>query len=206
MNFGYSSRLDYDDDAYIDKVSESTYSSSYRTNQNQIYNNKRCMSTNGPRSGFMGHGVSVPRDVGVAPANDLVEIDSIFSNRNAKNNKSKRGYVNHINPINSNKLFNSKECTSYLDTMYSKDTHPASNYRDSEGNRFVNLIKNPQDTIFENFSVNSRLEAKDNYVYKQPLPWPDLAGPEPNPNVKISNCLISGCSGEQQSCPKNWTY
>ena len=203
MNIGYSSRLPYDEGTYADKISESTYSINYRINSDLIYNEKRCRSKFGPRSGYMGHGVSVPRDLGYAEANDLIDVDSIFSNRNTKTTKSKRGNVNLENPIDLYKLYDSKTCDNTLDAQYTKDTHPASNYRDLEVNRFYNLPRNPQNVIFENFSVNTRLEAKDNYNKKCPQPWPELAGPKPN-SSKPNDCTATGCDGEQRACPTVW--
>lgn len=204
MNIGYSSKLPYDDGTYEDKVLESTYSLNYRINTNQIYNDQRCRSRFGPRSGYMGHGVSVPRDLGYAEANDLVEVDSIFSNRNTKSTKSKKGKVNQVNPIDSYKLYDSKVCTNELDPLYSKDTHPTSNYRDLEINRFYNLPRNPQNVIFENFAVNTRLEAIDNFSQQNNQPWPELAGPKPDPRIKSNDCVATGCDGEQKSCPTRW--
>lgn len=204
MNIGYSSRLPYDDGTYTDKLSESTYSLNYRINSNQIYNEQRCRSRFGPRSGYMGHGVSVTRDLGYAEANDLIDVDSIFSNRNTKSNKSKKGKVNLENPIDLYKLYDSKTCTNDLDTQYTKDTHPSSNYRDLEINRFYNLPRNPQNVIFEDFAVNTRLEAKDNFNQQSPQPWPELAGPKPDPKMKFNDCNITGCDGEQRTCPTSW--
>lgn len=204
MNIGYSSRLPYDDDTYVDKVTESTYSVNYRINSNQVHNEQRCRSRFGPRSGYMGHGVSVPRDLGYAEANDLIEVDSIFSNRNTKATKSKKGRVNLENPVESYKLYDSKTCGNELDPLYSKDTHPPSNYRDLEINRFYNLPRNPQNAIFEDFGINTRLEAKDNFNQQSPLPWPELAGPKPDPNIKFNDCTTTGCDGEQKACPQRW--
>lgn len=202
MNIGQSSRLPYDDDVYADKLSESTYPINYRINSNQTYNNNRCRSTNGPRSGYMGHGVSVPKDLGYAESQDLVDLDSVFSNRNVPASKSKKGQVNPINPVDTYKLYHSKNCSTDLDPNYTLDTHPRSTYRDMESNRFYNLPRNPQDNIFENFSVNSRLEAIDNFKPTMPQPWPDLAGPKPT-LTKPDACTYD-CKTQSKTCPKGW--
>lgn len=204
MNFGYSSRLSYDEDAYSDKLSESTYSLNYRINANQINNENKCRSKFGPRTGYMGHGVSTPRDIGYAEAQDLIEVDSIFSNRNTKHSKSKKGSVNPENPLEMYKLYDSNMCSDYLDPLYSKDTHAPSNYRGMEVNRFYNLPRNPQNVIFEDFSVNTRLEAKDNYRQSTPQIWPELAGPKPDPNFNFKSCVTPGCDGEPKQCPQRW--
>lgn len=204
MNIGYSSRLPYDnDDTYSDKLQESTSPVNYRINSDQIYNGQRCRSKFGPRSGYMGHGVSVPRDLGYAEAQDLIEVDSVFSNRNVRASKAKKGRVNPINPVESYTLYDSKVCDNTLDPLYTKDTHPASNYRGLEINRFYNLPRNPQNVIFQDFAVNTRLEAIDNFQPDVPQPWPDLAGPKPDPNVKFGTCTYD-CNSNSMSCPKGF--
>lgn len=203
MNIGYSSRLPYDDDYYPDQLTESTYSINYRINSDQIYNENRCRSKFGPRSGYMGHGVSVPTDLDYAEAQSLVDLESVFSNRNTKASKAKRGRVNPVNPIDSYKLYNSKTCDRTLDTIYSLDSHPRSNYRDMEMNRFENLPRNPQDHIFEDWSRNSRLEAIDNFVPDMPVLWPDLAGPKPIPDEQMEPCYYD-CETKSKRCPNGW--
>lgn len=204
MNIGHSSRLPYDDDVYQDKIYESTTPLNYRINSDLIYNEKRCHSVYGPRSGYMGHGVSVPRDIGFAPSQDLIEVDSIFSNRNVKASKSKKGNINQINPVKSYVLYDSKLCNSNLDPMYSRDTHPSSNYRDVEINRFYNLPRNPQDHIFVDFATNTRLEALDNFKPSMPQPWPDMLIPKPDPKEKFNSCTFD-CNNNSKSCPKGWS-
>jgi hypothetical protein len=203
MNIGHSSRLPYDEDYYPDKLAESTYSINYRINSDQIYNEKRCRSKFGPRSGYMGHGVSVPNDLGYAEAQSLVDLDSVFSNRNVKKSKAKRGKVNPENPVETYKLYHSKTCENTLDPIYSLDSHPRSNYRDMEINRFENLPRNPQDHIFEDWARNSRLEAIDNFVPEMPVPWPDLAGPKPTPEKQLEPCYYD-CETKSKRCPSGW--
>ena len=96
MNIGHSSRLPYDDCAYPDKLLESTSPLNYRINTDQIYNCNKCLSTFGPRSGYMGHGVSTAVDTKYAEAQDLIDLDSIMSNRNVRTSKCKKGKVNPV--------------------------------------------------------------------------------------------------------------
>ncbi len=205
MNIGYSSRLSYDnDDTYETKLQESTDPINYRINSNQIYNERRCRQQYGPRSGYMGHGVSTTvSDLGYAESQDLIDVDSVFSNRNVKASKNRRANLNPVNPVNDYKLYDSKVCSYDLDPLYSKDTHPASNYRDVEINRFYNIGRNPQNVIFEDFAVNSRLEAKDNYVPYAPQPWPELAGPKPDPKINYGVCARD-CEKAETTCSKAW--
>jgi len=151
----------------------------------------------------MGHGVSTPRDLGYAESQDLTELDSIFSNRNVTASKSKKGRVNPVNPLETETLFHAKSCASKIDPAYSRETNPSSNYRGMEVNRFVNVHRNPQNIIFENFSVNTRLEAADNYSPDVPQPWPELAGPRPRADDKHDACSFD-CNGNVMSCPEGW--
>lgn len=202
MNIGYSSRMVYDDDYYADKVAESTYGINYRIDKDLIYNDNRCRSDYGPRSGFMGNGVSVPNDLGYAESQSLTYLENIFTNRNVKASRSKKGGVNPIDPITTYTLYNQKQCSNYLDPMYTLETNPKSNYRGIEINRFENLPRNPQNHIFYDFAVNTQLEAIDNFVPEMPNLWPDLSQPKPAPEQKIE--CIYDCETKSKKCPKAW--
>lgn len=164
MNFGYSSRLPYDDCAYPDKLKESTDPLSYRLNPHQIHNCKQCLSTLGPRSGLMGQGVSTHIGHPVATAQYVTDVESILTNRNLPTSKCKNG---EANPIDVTKfgLKHLGPCNTYLDPMASRLSYPPFNYREMPIDRFYNLPQNPQEPIFWNFAVDTRLETKDNFVY-----------------------------------------
>lgn len=200
MNIGYSSRLPYDDCAYPDKLKESTDPLKYVLSTDKIYNCNRCLSTLGPRSSHMGHGVSTYRDTTYAEAQDLVDIDSIFSNRNVKTSKCKKG---HINPINPTKFreYHTRICNNTLDPEYSRLSYPSANYRDMSINRFYNTIHDPQEPIFWDFAVNTSLEEKDNFVPDIPQLWPDLAGPMEDRSNYTTD--IGGYKSAAR-CPKGW--
>lgn len=199
MNIGHSSRLPYDKCAYPDKLKESTDPLSYRLNTNQMYNCDRCLSSFGTRSGYMGHGVSTYRDIGYAEAQDLVDLDSIFSNRNVQTSKCKKGKINPINPLEF-KLHNSKLCSRKLEQEDSRLSYPSSIYREMPINRFYNLIHDPQEAIFWNFETNSVLEEKDNFRPNISRPWPDLSGPKETFGTP-ETCKLE-CKGK--TCPKSW--
>lgn len=193
MNIGHSSRLPYDECAYPDKLRESTSSGNYKLSTDQIYNCDRCLSTLGPRSSYMGHGVSRAVNTKYAESQDLIDLDSIMSNRNVKTSKCKRGKVNHAD-LSKYELSHAKMCGNALDSEYTKLSHPPSNYRDMNINRFYNLIHDPQEPIFWDFASNTRLEAKDNHRPQMPQIWPDLAGPQPQPKSPCKvQCTPHGC-------------
>lgn len=175
---GYSSRTQYDNCYYPDRLQESTDPVSYMLNKNYIYNCNRCFSYNGagPRSTTMGFGDGTVMKVGHAPANDLVDVDSIAKNINVKISDCKRGKINPIN-LTKNKTVNYEQCGNYTSPEYSRLSYPASNYRDISVNRFYNLHYDPQQTIFWDMRTNTRLEAKDNWVPDIPELWQDLTPP-----------------------------
>jgi hypothetical protein len=165
MNNGYSSRLIYDECAYQDRTKERTDPLLYRLNTNQIHSCEQCLSTLGPRSGYMGQGVSTPIGHPVATAQYITDVESILSNRNVPTSKCKNG---EMNPIDVTKfgVKHLRTCNSYLDPMASRLTYPPFNIREAPINRFYNLPQNPQEPIFYDFAANTRLESKDNFEYE----------------------------------------
>ena len=166
MNIGYSSLLPYDECAYRTRTKISTDPMIYKLDTNEIWNCKQCFSGFGPRASYMGNESSTVAGHPVATAQALVDIDSIFSNRNVVISKCRTGNVNPLNPL----LLEQKhlpDCkTKYLDPITSRLTNPAFNYKEAPIDRFYNLNQNPQNHIFWDFAVNTDLEMKDNFKFK----------------------------------------
>lgn len=204
MNIGHSSRQQYDPCAYPDKLSEIVGHGNYRLSPDQMYNCDNCLSTLGPRSSNNGRGNDVSRvlSTGYAPSQDLIDVDSIMSNRNVKHSRCKSGKVNPID-INKYDLINNNMCNNFLDPESSRLSFPAANYRDMSINRFYNLPLDPQVPIFWNFAENTKLQAKDNFRPDIPLVWPDISLPKENKG-NYKTCDMS-CNGENtKSCPRSW--
>jgi len=159
MNFGHSSRLPYDEQTYNDQLQESVGPLNYRLNPDQISNCNRCLSTFGPRS---SHGVSTGSNSHVAPSQNLVDLESVLSNRNVRLSKCKDCQVNN-NDLSEFATEPVSLCDNEMDPISSRLTNPVANYRGMSINRFIDHNKNPQDTIFWNFAVNTQLQARDNY-------------------------------------------
>ena len=171
MNIGHSSRLGYDDCTYPDRLQESVGPLNYRINHNYIHNCQRCLQNNGggPRNSKFGNSTVTAR-VGYAPANDLVDVDSIMSNRNMKLTKCKKGKLNPVN-LTTQEASHYNECDNFINPEYSRITLPASSYKGASINRFYNTIHDSQANIFTPFARNSKLEAKDNYKPELPQLW-----------------------------------
>jgi hypothetical protein len=169
QNFGYSSKLNYDASTYSDRLIESTDPLHYRLNTNQIYNCNSCLTGLGPRGRF-GVNTTAKNQVALAQAPEVVNLESILTNRNVYKSKNRS---NGANPVDLNKLnsVNHNRCNNFLNSSSSRLTLPTANYRELPINRFYDLNKNPQENLFWNYTINSKLEAKDNYVEILPQQW-----------------------------------
>jgi hypothetical protein len=167
VNIGHSSRLGYDKATYNDRLEESTSPLMYNLNPNQINNCEACLSVFGPRGGHNGYGDSTLVGHTTAPAQDLVDLESILSNRNVIASKAKDAKVNDID-VTKFRAKNAAVCSNYLDPIATHLTNPPQNYREMGINRFYDLTTNMQANIFYPFAVNTRLEAKDNYIERLP--------------------------------------
>lgn len=168
INIGHSDRPIYDNCYYNEKLEESTAPLLYKLNPINNTNCEKCLSVFGPRSSHNGHGVSTfSKNNSIAPAQQLVGLESILTNRNMKLSRCKDGKVNNAD-LSKYKLHHSKICNDFLDPISTRLTNPSSNYRGMSINRFYDLPKDPQANIFYDFARNTTLEAKDNYRERIP--------------------------------------
>lgn len=169
FNFGFSSRLQYDPSFINDDIEQSTAPILSVLDPNRVKNVNECLSLFGPRAGHNGVGDSLPiANPGLTPAQELVDIDSIMSNRNVKQDRSKRGMVNDVDVFKF-KTYDVKYCDRGLDPLSSIATYPKQLYREMSINRFYDLNLNPQTNIYYDWATNTQLEAKDNYDYPYPF-------------------------------------
>jgi hypothetical protein len=169
LNIGHSGLSIYDEQAYQDYLSESVSPLLYKLNPSQNNNCNACLSVFGPRasSGPRSHGVSSFVGHTTAPAQDLVDLESVLSNRNVLASRRKDGQVNDID-VTKFKLQHARVCNDFLDPVATHLTNPPANYRGMNINRFYNLPKNPQENIYYDWGINTQLEAKDNYRERVP--------------------------------------
>lgn len=179
INIGHSSRLDYDPCYIADNIKESTDPLQYQLSTDRIYNCNTCISRFGPRASAGSDSGDVSTIYGVknaAKSQQLVDLESVLSNRNVKQSKCKDGRVQTLNVLKI-PLQNTPICNNFLDPISSHLTNPPQNYRGISINRFYDLLKDPQENIYYDAASNSRLEAKDNYIERAPRIMPDLAQP-----------------------------
>lgn len=169
FNFGYSGNLAYDPATIKDDIEQSTAPLMSVLDPNRVKNCSQCLSLNGPRAGHNGWGNSIPiAEPSITPAQDLVDIDSIMSNRNVRQDRSKKGNVNMVDVFKF-KTYNANLCDRGLDPLNSTLTYPKQLYREMSINRFYDLNINPQVNIFYPWAVNSQLEARDNFCHPYPF-------------------------------------
>ena len=195
--FGHSSRLDYDKCAYEDYLADSVAPILYKLNTQSISNCNACLSTFGPRTsqGTQSYGVSTTHRNGIPLSHDLVDIETILSNRNVPTSKCKDGQVNDID-VTKFQLQHATMCNDFLDPVASHLTNPPANYRGMAINRFYDLHKPAQANIYYDIGVNTKLEAKDNYRERIPRVLNDKKlRPNPvegrNPPTRVNR--VDGC-------------
>ena len=188
FNYGYSGNLAYDPEFIRDDIEQSTAPLMSVLDPNRVKNTSQCLSLNGPRASHNGWGNSIPvANPSITPAQDLIDIDSIMSNRNVKQDRSKKGHVNMVDVFKF-KNYDAKLCDRGLDPLNSTLTYPKQLYREMSINRFYDLNINPQVNIYYPWTVNSQLEAKDNYDYPYPY-FTDMNESLPKPlNGKTRPC------------------
>ena len=162
MNIGHFSKLEYDKDTLKDRTTESVGPANYRLSTDQHYNNQGCFHVDGPIGGY---GASTTVGDVVSPRLALVDLETVITNRNVRLSKDRKGVENPIN-VTKQPLKHARQCNDWLVPNHSRITNPASSYRGLSINRFENLPMDPQNHIFVDFSVNTTLEAKDNWVRK----------------------------------------
>lgn len=120
--------------------------------------------------------------------NNQIDVDSIMKGLNT-NNKIYNN-VGGAYPIVS-----PSECSQELETQYSRHTHPSYNYRGltTPDMRLSYPLHDPQCQIFEDFSINTRLQAKDNHktIWQQPM---DQSNSLPSSNKNNKHSQISNCN------------
>ena len=166
-NQGFSSRLVYDKCYIDDDISQSVGPLLYNLNPNRINNCDGCLSVFGPRSGHNGYGVSTTVGHKIAIAQELVDVESILSNRNVIASKCKDGKVNDID-VTKFQLQHARTCNDFLDPLATHLTNPPATYREMGVNRFYDLPTQPQSVIYWDAAINTTLESKDNYIQRIP--------------------------------------
>jgi hypothetical protein len=186
---GHFSGTKYDTCKYPEDLFESTSVYEHVMNPDRIHNCNGCLTTYGPRAGYMGAGVSSMAGDVIAAAQENIDIDSVMSNRNVPISKCKRGKVNPIN-LRRVRTINLPECDDSLDAEHTKMTDPAMFYRGTPINRFYDLNKDPQEPIFWDHAINTRLEAKDNFIPDIPRPATDWNFPD-NEDDRWDPCVLT---------------
>jgi hypothetical protein len=177
---GNFTNLMYDNDAYQEKVNRSTGPLKYYTDANYAVNCRKCFPPYGPIGG----------QVASDAVGEQIDVESIlrgYSKIHSKSNQqqipdSLFGYKTRTNP----------DCDDALETEYTRYTYPAYDIR---GLNVPDLnlgypLHDPQCQIFENFAVNTRLQAKDNHraIWQIPMNQRDLLPTERLGKVK--NCRV----------------
>lgn len=163
---GQYTRLRYDNEAYAEELHRSVEPGMYMLDPDYANNCGKCFAPYGPRAGYQD-----------AVANgEQIDIDSVLRGVNKINTRSNVQQV--PDSIDGYQLRALNDCPNGLETEYSRFTYPAYDIRGltTRDLNFEYPLFDPQCQIFENFAVDTRLQAKDNHraVWQVPLDQKDL--------------------------------
>jgi hypothetical protein len=177
---GRYTRMSYDQGAYDERIARSTDPMLYMLDPNYAVNCNRCFAPYGPIAGQQASDA----------IGEQIDVDSILKGVTKINSKSSQQQI--PDSLNHYKLSHYKNCPDNLEPEYTRFTYPA---YDIKGLTTVDLnydypLHDPQCQIFEDFAVNTRLQAKDNHrtIWQVPFDQADLL---PTGRLgKVKNCSI----------------
>ncbi|HLX55297.1 MAG TPA: hypothetical protein VKR58_15240, partial [Aquella sp.] len=163
---GKYTNLIYDPEAYVERTERSTDPLLYRLDANYAVNCKRCFAPYGRVGGHQGSDA----------VGQQIDVDSILRGVNKINSKSNRQQM--PDPIDQYNLFAYNDCSDRMESEYTRYTYPAYDVRGltTRDLNFGYPLQDPQCQIFENFAVNTRLQAKDDHrtVWQVPVNQADV--------------------------------
>lgn len=173
--------LRYDQPAYAEEVERSTNPLMYRLDPNYAVNCKRCFAPYGPRGGHQSADV----------IGQQVDVDSVLRGVGKVHTKSNQQQLPDC--IDGFQTHMPQNCSNALESEYSRYTNPSFDIRglNTKDLRLGYPLHDPQCQIFENFAVNTKLQAKDDHraTWQIPLNQRDLLPTERLGRVK--NCSVS---------------
>ncbi|BCS83083.1 hypothetical protein QLL95_gp1040 [Cotonvirus japonicus] len=178
---GKFTNMRYDGEAYGDEIKRSTNPLMYKLDNNFTTNCKPCFAPQGPRGGH---------DNSIAIGNQI-DVDSILRGINKVNTKS--NYRQIPESLDQFNTYTPRDCSSRLEPHSSRYSHPTYDVKGLTvpDMRFGYPLHDPQCQIFEDFGVNTRLQAKDNHraVWQQPI---DQRKSLPRERLgRTKNCTVS---------------
>lgn len=185
MSAGKFTGLMYDPEAYSEQVARSTDPMLYRLDPNFAINCGRCFAPYGPRGGQQGSDA----------IGQQIDIDSVLRGVNQSNTRSNKQQMPHC--LKGFDLIKKMDCPDGLEAENTRFTHPAYDIRGltTRDLRFNYPLFDPQCQIFENFGINTKLQAKDSHraVWQIPFNQRDLFPTERLGKVK-NCCTQTNCN------------
>ena len=175
--------LGYDEQAYTEKLTRSTDPLMYRLDPTYAVNCNQCHAAYGLNNPTAAN---TPSQVG-----DKIDVDSVLRGITKIHSKSNAQQMPHELPKTQTKPLT--DCSDALESEYSRFVTPAYDIRglSTDDLRLSYPMHDPQCQIFENFAVNTRLQAKDNHrtIWQAPM---NQRGLLPTERLgRIKNCTVS---------------
>uniref|UniRef100_A0A6C0CBZ5 Uncharacterized protein n=1 Tax=viral metagenome TaxID=1070528 RepID=A0A6C0CBZ5_9ZZZZ len=158
---GQYTRLMYDQDAYVEELERSTEPLTYMLDPNFANNCNECFAP----YGMLGGQTSI-QTTGLQ-----VDVDSLLRGVNKINSKSNKQSMPE--PMSEYSVRMRRDCSPALESENTRYTYPAYDIRGLTVRdlRFDYPLFDPQCQIFENFAVDTRLQAKDNHRATWQVPY-----------------------------------
>lgn len=178
---GKFTNMRYDNQAYNEEIRRSTDPLLYKLDSNYSVNCSPCFTAHGP---IGGHNNSVA-------IGNQIDVDSVLRGVGRINSKSNQQQAPES--LNQYTMYTPRECSPSLESHHSRFSHPAHDIRglNVPDMRLGYPLHDPQCQIFEDFGVNTRLQAKDNHraVWQQPMDQKSVY-PKARPG-REKNCTVS---------------
>lgn len=187
---GRFTKLRYDQDAYNDSLSRSTDPLLYKLDPHYANNCNPCFAAHGPRNS----------NTHTMEPGQKIDVDSILRGVNKINSKSINGQI----PDSLQRYHTTVpiDCSNAFEQSSSRYTHPIHENKglNTSDMRLSYPLHDPQCNIFENFSVDTRLQAKDNHktIWQVPINQRDALPTERGRTKKCTITVNCGYAPYQQ--------
>ena len=180
---GKYTNLFYDSDASNERVWRSTDPMQYRLDPSFANNCTPCHAPYGPSGSDNNYRVA-----------DIVDIDSVLRGVDRTSSKGLRHQVpKSLEGFEQSRNTGLPSCNDRFESEYTRYTHPSFDIKGlgAEDMRLDYPLHDPQCQVFEDFRVNTRLQAKDDHkaVWQMPMDQTSALPRERRPRTK--NCTVT---------------
>lgn len=151
------------------QIQQSVGPMEYKLNINQIKSCERARPAGGEAPRGATYGVSTTgRGAWLNVVRD-VDVESLLTQRSVDTKRCASGELVMMD-VKHAPLVHEMPTNKFLNANFTHLTYPIQDYKELSINRFESLPKDPQDSIFWDFSLDTRILQKDCFIQKYPTP------------------------------------